>query len=165
MTTIDGFKRIAGDVTNLCELQLQLLSLDGKVAASRAISAVVTFVMALVISLAAITSLLFAGAWGLHEYCNLKLSLCLLLSGGFGLLVAVVLYAIGYQFAKQASTGMAETRSELAANVRWLKSVLTSNVESKPDNNQSATSSNHSSRSSGQANGFKSLHTVPEPRF
>lgn len=128
MSTVAGFKRVARDVTDLCELQLQLLAVDGKVATRRGALAGLALGLALTISVSAITTLLLSAGWAVHEFFHWPVSGGLLLSAGVALVVVVVLVWIAYRALKQALGCLDETRSEMAQNLKWIKSMLSDDL-------------------------------------
>ncbi len=136
MSTINDFKRIARDVVELGELQIQLFAIDGKVAVYKLIFATVAITFAATLSLSAFTALIFAGAWALHEFCVWPMSVSLLTCGLIGLVLAMILVALGYRSVRQAANAMGETKSELVSNLRWMKSTLTSDDDSPKSQNR-----------------------------
>jgi len=137
MASVSGFKRIARDIAALAELQLQLLAIDGKVAATRGFIAVAAAAVAAVIALSSFTVFLIAAGVAIYEFASLPLSGGLLISGIVGLIVAVLLTLMAWRAFKQAFGAMEETRSELANNIRWAKLMLSSDDDEPLDGYES----------------------------
>lgn len=119
-----GFKRVARDVTDLFELQMQLFAVDSQAAIHRAVVAAVLMVSALVIALAALTTLLLSAGWGLHEWLEWPLGLSLLLVAVVALVVTAVLALIGFRSLRRALALLDEPKRELTENLRWLKATI-----------------------------------------
>ncbi|MGV3485708.1 MAG: phage holin family protein [Planctomycetaceae bacterium] len=132
MSTVSGFKQLARDVTDLCELQLQLLAVDGKVASRRAGIAGVAVGLSLAIAVSAITTLLIGCGWALHESFNWTVGSSLAATAAIAVAVSAVLLWIAYRQLKKALAALDETRSEFAQNLRWLKSLLGDDVAAAP---------------------------------
>ncbi|WDQ14994.1 phage holin family protein [Rhodopirellula sp. P2] len=121
-----SIQKVLRDVLDLCELQLQLLSVDAQAAKRKLTTAAIFAVIALALAGSALTVSLVGLGFLLDEMTELS-------TGGALLTLAVVTFAIvgGLLFiaakAIQAATdAMSETKSELAENVRWLKATMLS---------------------------------------
>lgn len=130
MSTVAGFKRVARDISDLCELQLQLLAVDGKVAAGRSALAAVATGLALAIGVSSITTLLLAAGWALHELLEWRLSVSLLVAAGGALVAAALCVLIAYRAMKQALASLEQTRSEFSENLRWIRSMMSDDAAS-----------------------------------
>ncbi len=130
MTSINDLRQIAGDVADLCELQVQLLAIDGKAAASKATASFVGLVLASAVMLASCTTLMVAGGWALHEFCLWPLSVGLATSALVGMALAMAMTVFAYRSSKNAVASLGETRNEFATNLRWFKSLLAKDTDS-----------------------------------
>lgn len=119
-----GFRRVAGDIVDLIELQGQLLALDGKVASKRFGAASVLSAVAGVIAVGVLTVLMIACGQLLHEYAEWSLGWSLMLAAGVGLVIAGILAVIALSLMKSAAAALQESSSEFKENVRWVKSIL-----------------------------------------
>ncbi len=127
-----GFQRVATDVIDLFELQWQLLSVDGEEAKRRAIKAGVFGALALVVAFASMCGLVLGVGWLLHEQFNWSVSTGLLVTSGIGFVLASIAGLIGAILVGKASQSLAETKSEFAENMRWIKSVIAMILLTKP---------------------------------
>lgn len=124
MSNESGFKRVARDVTDLFELQMQLFAVDSQEAMRRVVKAVVLIAIAAVIALATMTTLVMAAGWALHEFAGWPLSLSLLSAGIGGLVIGGALALMGLVALRRALALLDEPKRELTENLRWLKATI-----------------------------------------
>ncbi len=125
MTQPSGFRRVARDIADLCELQAELIAVDGKAAARRSGMAAALLMIATVFGLSATTATVFALASLLHEQAQWTVSNSLLVAAAGAAVIGGLLVYAGSRVMKSAMTALDETRSELAENLRWIKEVVT----------------------------------------
>ncbi|QDT11948.1 phage holin family protein [Planctomycetes bacterium K23_9] len=126
MENTSSFQRVARDVLDLCELQIQLLSVDSQAAKRKLTTSVICGLAAVTVAGSALTTALVGGGLLLGQMTPL--------SAGGGLLVAsmivfagvIALLLIALSAIKSAASAMAETKSEFSENLRWLKATLIS---------------------------------------
>lgn len=124
MSNESGFKRVARDVTDLFELQMQLFAVDSQEAMRKAVKAVVLIGIAAAVTLATMTTLVMAAGWGLHEYSGWPLSLSLLSAGIGGLVISGLIAFVGVVALRRALALIAEPKRELTENLKWLKATI-----------------------------------------
>ncbi len=126
MNQSSGFRRVVRDIADLCELQLELLAVDGRVATRQGFKAGLLLVVAAVFALSAVTVCLLAMASALHEQLGWTLSGSLLVASISAACVGAFLALIGLVVVRKAFNAMEETRSEFAENLRWIKAAVIS---------------------------------------
>jgi uncharacterized membrane protein YqjE len=126
MSQLTGIRRVIRDITDLGELQLELLAVDGKEAVRLGFSALVTALLAAVFGLAAVTGSVFAMAWLLHEKMEWSMSVSLLAASAIAAAIAAICGILGWTLLKKATSSLDETRSEFAENLRWIKAAIVS---------------------------------------
>jgi Putative Actinobacterial Holin-X, holin superfamily III len=119
-----GFRRVVRDIADLCELQLELLAVDGKVAANRLGAAVALFAIAGCFAFSAVTVTVLSIASLLHEEANWTVSSSLLAAAGIAALVGGIVITIGLVVGKKALESLDQTRTEFAENLRWIKAAI-----------------------------------------
>ncbi|WP_153556417.1 phage holin family protein [Roseimaritima sediminicola] len=124
MNNESGFKRVARDVSDLFELQMQLFAVDSQEAVRKVVKASVLLGIAAVIGLSVVTVLILAAGWGIHEVAEWPLSVSMLTSAVVFLLVAGILGWVGVTALKRALALLDEPKRELAENLRWIKATL-----------------------------------------
>jgi glucan phosphoethanolaminetransferase (alkaline phosphatase superfamily) len=129
-----GIRRVVRDVADLCELQLELLAVDGKEATQRSAAAFGMVLVASVFGLSAVTVAVLALASALHENWEWTLSSSLLAAAGIAALGAIMFAILSFIFVKRAVSAFNETRSELAENMRWIKFAIVSSEYSGYEN-------------------------------
>ena len=77
-----GFRRVVRDVADLCELQFELLAVDGKIAVHRSAIAAVTLLIGAIFGLSAVVAIVLALASLLHEQAGWTISSSLLAAAG-----------------------------------------------------------------------------------
>ena len=123
-TDSNGVQRIVSDIVDLCELQWQLLTVDGQEAKRRAVKAAVVLAIAASVALASLLSATIGLAWLLHEWSGLTEGLSFLIVSGAALLLAGIAGLYGLQLLSKAGESLHESRREFAENIRWLKGVV-----------------------------------------
>ncbi len=124
MNQPSGFRRVVRDIADLCELQVELLSVDGKVAAGRSAAAAAMAMIAAIFGLTAVAAAVFALASLLHEQAHWTVSSSLLAAAGIAAAIGVLFTLIGLAIWKKAISALDETRSEFAENLRWIKAAI-----------------------------------------
>lgn len=119
-----GVRRVVSDIVDLCELQWQLLTVDGQEAKRRAVQAAVVLAIAICIALASLPSVTIGLGWLLHDQIGLSVGLSLLIVGSVALLLALIAGMIGLRILSKAGDSLDETRRELAENIRWIKGAV-----------------------------------------
>jgi Ca2+/H+ antiporter len=119
-----GIRRVFRDIADLCELQFELLAVDGKEALRYSITAIVMAVVAVVFGLSAVIGTVFAIATAFHENLGWTMSSSLFAAVGIAAIIAAVCAAIGVSFLKKATSALDETRAEFAENLRWIKASI-----------------------------------------
>lgn len=124
MSQTSSIRRVARDIIDLCELQLQLLSVDSQAAKRKLTKAAVYVGVAITLGGSSLTILLGGLALSLAESTPLSTGISLLIVSLAFIAVVVVLLFAALAAAKSASSLMSQTKSEFAENVRWLKATL-----------------------------------------
>ena len=119
-----GFRRVVRDIADLCELQVELLAADGKVATCRSGTAAALLVIAAIFGLSAAVTVVLALASLLHEQADWTVSSSLLASASVAVGFAACFAIVGFVVLKKAIAALDETRSELAENLRWIKAAV-----------------------------------------
>ena len=119
-----SFQQITRDILDLCELQLQLLSVDSQAAKRKLTQAIACSAAAMTLGGSVLTIILGGAGLLLGELTSLSPAGALLVVGavmfvGIVCLLAVALFAI-----KSAAAAMSESKSEFVENLRWLKATL-----------------------------------------
>lgn len=126
MNSPSSIQRVIRDVIDLCELQMQLLSVDSQAAKRKLTGALACGAAAATLAGAALTVLLVGGGLLLGETTSLSPAGGLLVSGGLTFAVVVLLLILALTAVRSAAAAMNETKSEFAENLRWLKATLIS---------------------------------------
>ena len=121
-----GFRRVICDVVDLCELQVQLLSVDAQVARRSATRGMALIGITAMTTASMLTVLMIACGYVLHEKANWSVGISMLAVCGIVLLVSSLLAYFALQCLKSASSALNETKSEFAENLRWLKATILS---------------------------------------
>jgi len=122
-----GVTQLVNDIVSLCELQFELLAVDGKKAIEKGVIGLLTTVVAFAFAIASLTVLLGACVWFVHVAADLSLGWSLLTAGMIGFIVSAALLWVSFRTVKSAVAAMGETRSELSQNIKWLKASLLQN--------------------------------------
>jgi uncharacterized membrane protein YqjE len=120
----NGVQRVLSDIVELCELQWQLLNVDGQEAKRRAVKAAIVLAVATCVALAGLLSATIGLGWLLHEQSEIPVGLAFLMVAGVALVFAVLAGVIGLRLLAKASESLNETKREFAENVRWIKGVV-----------------------------------------
>ncbi len=124
MSQSTGFRRVVRDIADLCELQVELLTADGKVATRRSGTAVAILIVAAIFGLSACLATVFALASLLHEEAEWTVSSSLLASAGIAAIAGGCFAIVGFTILRKAISALDETRSEFAENLRWIKAAI-----------------------------------------
>jgi len=151
-----GFNRLIGDIADLCELQLELLAVDGKKACKTGFMAAVFLSLAIATAISVTTVLLAALAWFLHSSWDWSLVNSLLISGAIGALMSIALLVGTYLSAKYSIASLEESRGEFAQNLAWLKSLIVGGERTLP-----STSSDKETSSNFGKGSFKDSRQPP----
>ena len=119
-----GFRQVTEDVVTLIELQLQLLSIDSRQAASRAVKAAIAGAIAGVFGLATVLIASLAAGWLIRQYGGLSVGWSLLIIAGIDLVVAAIAVGLTVMLGKRAAGFMQESSAELHENMKTIKSIL-----------------------------------------
>src|SRR6056297_54170 len=126
MQVPNSFQNVTRDILDLCELQMQLLSVDSQAARRKMTRAAVYGLTAMASAGAALTVLLVGLGFLLHELADLSAGTGLLIVGGVTFLIVLGLLAAAWFAVRSAASDLNETKSEFAENLRWLKATIVS---------------------------------------
>ncbi|KAA5542635.1 phage holin family protein [Roseiconus nitratireducens] len=126
MESPSSVRRVMGDVIDLCELQMQLLSVDAQSAQRKLTRAVACGATAAVLAGSALTAAVFGGGYLLHELTELTVGVSMLIVSGAVFVVVAIMLFVAISSLNAAAAAMSETKSEFAENLRWLKATLIS---------------------------------------
>jgi hypothetical protein len=138
MNQPSGFRRVVRNIADLCELQVQLLAVDGKVAAGRGGTAAVVLTIAAIFGFSAVVTSLLALASLLHEQAAWTVSSSLLAAAGVAAVIGGLFTLFGTIFYKKAMSAFDETRSEFAENLRWLKAAVAPETSPRAQANENS---------------------------
>ncbi len=124
MTREQGIGRIVRDVVSLCELQWELLSLDGKVASDKVVKAGILVSIGIAILGSSLTVMLVGIGWVLYDVFEWPIGYSLLGVSILSVAVAAVLLAVAYASVNAAMSALSETKSEFSENLKWMKAVI-----------------------------------------
>ncbi len=124
MSTESSFNRVARDVMDLVELQMQLLSVDADQARQRMTRAIACGGVAATLSIATLTILLAGSSLLLAEQTQLSYGGSFMIVAFAMLAIVSALTVVAINATKAAADAMNETKSEFAENLRWLKATL-----------------------------------------
>lgn len=124
--SLSSFQRVVRDVLDLCELQMQLISVDSQAAKRSLVRAIACGATALAIAGSALTVAMVAAGFLLGEFTELTTGGALLVVSAAFFAIVIVLGWLAMKAILAASAAMSETKSEFAENLRWLKSTLIS---------------------------------------
>ncbi|KAA1261336.1 hypothetical protein LF1_38830 [Rubripirellula obstinata] len=119
-----GFRRVIRDCIDLAELQFQLFSIDSQEARRKASTAAALAGTAAALGASVLTVLLVGFGFLLHEQAELPVGVSLLIVCGVSLFLIAILVWSAIRLIRTATTAMAETKSELAENLRWIKATI-----------------------------------------
>lgn len=119
-----GFSRVISDIVDLCELQLQLLSVDSQEAKRRGVKAIICLAFAATIALTAAMTAMIGLGFILHEQYDFSVGQALLIVSGGAILVAAIAAFLGAKLIGKANDSLSEVKSEFAENMRWIKGVV-----------------------------------------
>ncbi|PHQ32959.1 phage holin family protein [Rhodopirellula bahusiensis] len=121
-----SIQKVLRDVLDLCELQWQLLSVDAQAAKRKLTSAAIFTSIAVALAGSALTVLLIGFGFLLDELTELSTGGALVTLAVTTFVIVGVLMFIAAKAIQAATDAMAETKSELSENVRWLKATMIS---------------------------------------
>ncbi|MFG0267045.1 MAG: phage holin family protein [Rhodopirellula sp. JB055] len=121
-----SIQKVLRDVLDLCELQWQLLSVDAQAAKRKLTAAAIFSTIAVALAGSALTVLLIGFGFLLDELTDLSTGGALLTLAITTFVIVGVLAWIAAKAVQAATGAMAETKSELSENVRWLKATMIS---------------------------------------
>lgn len=120
----NGFRRVIRDCIDLAELQFQLLSIDSQEARRKASTAIALGGVSVTLGGSMLTVALMGLGFFLHEQTELSTGVSLLTVCGVTFLVVVLLGWFALRLVRSAASALAETKSELAENLRWIKATI-----------------------------------------
>lgn len=126
MNSTNSFAEVARDILDLCELQMQLLSVDSQAARRKLTSAMACGIAAATLAGSALTVVMIGGGFVLSEITELSPGISLLIVGGLIFSIVMVLSVIALTAIRAAASAMSQTKSEFTENLRWLKATLVS---------------------------------------
>lgn len=130
MQRSSSIQRVVSDIIDLCELQMQLLSVDSQAAKRKLVRAIACGVIAATLAGSALTVVMIGLGFALHELATLSIGVSLLIVGSATFAVVIALLVVGWSAVQSAASAMSETKSEFAENLRWLKATLVSPASS-----------------------------------
>ncbi|MGB7347212.1 MAG: phage holin family protein [Pirellulaceae bacterium] len=119
-----GFGRVINDIVDLCELQIQLLSVDSQEAKRRGVKAIICLAFAAIVALTAAMTAVVGLGFVLHEQYDLTVGQALLIVSGGTILIALLAAYLGIKLIRKANDSLSEVKSEFAENMRWIKAVV-----------------------------------------
>lgn len=138
-----GFRRVIRDCIDLAELQFQLLSVDSQEARRKGSAAVALGGVAIALGASMLTVLLIGFGFLLHEQTQLSTGVSLLIVCGITFVLIGVLGWFAYRFVRTAAAALAETKSEFAENLRWIKATILAPETSARNQLRSESFANH----------------------
>lgn len=124
--SLSSFQRVVRDVLDLCELQMQLISVDSQAAKRSLVRAIACGATAMALAGSALTVAMVAAGVLLGELTELTPGGALLVVSAVFFLLVAILGWLALKAVLAASAAMSETKSEFAENLRWLKATLIS---------------------------------------
>ena len=118
------FRRVARDILDLGELQLQLLSIDSQEARQQAGRAVAWLTVALALGGSALTVVMVGAGFALADWAEWPVGLSLLAVAAIVFVFVLLLGYFAYRALRSATSSMQECKSEFVENVKWLKATL-----------------------------------------
>jgi len=112
------------DVATLLDLQARLVALDAKESTQKAVTPLVTVLVAVVLTLAGFTVGLFGAAELIARALTISQGASMLLTAGVTLALAGGVIAFSISQLKASLTPFRRSVEELDRNVAWLKTVL-----------------------------------------
>lgn len=124
MQSVSTIQRVASDIFDLCELQMQLLSVDSQVARRKLSVAIVCGLVAVALAGSTITVALLGLGFVLAETFSFSDGVGLLVVGSIAFVAVLALMIFGWFAIRSAAAAMNQTKSEFVENLRWLKATL-----------------------------------------
>jgi len=119
-----GVRRVIADIIELCELQWQLLTVDGQEAKRRAVKGVIYLMISLLSGIAATFAAVLAAGWLLHDQLGWSVGIALTLVSGVSIVITGLAGLMGTRTMVKANASLRETKEEFSENVRWIKQVV-----------------------------------------
>ena len=113
------------DLLSLSELQVKLLKRDGSEAIHRTYVSIAFLVVGLLILLACLPVGMLAVVYSLHEFCQLSMSISMIIVVATGLVSGAILALIAYFKLKRVGNVFERSQTELSKNIDWLKNSMT----------------------------------------
>lgn len=132
-SSTSSFQRVARDVMDLFDLQMQLIAVDSQVARQKLVQAIACGVAAAGLGGSALTVLMLSCGFLLAESTDLSTGGGMLVASLVFFLLVAALAWIALTAVRSAAAAMSEAKSEFAENLRWLKATLIS-PDSSPRN-------------------------------
>ncbi len=162
---MSSFSRLTRDIIDLCELQMQLLSVDSQVAKRKLARAGLLGGIAATLAGSTLTVSLVGAGFLLAETTELSTGGGLLVVSGILGAVVILLLAVSFSAIKSAGAAMSETKSEFAENLRWLKATLVSPQSSPRNQYRSEAFDQRGAASRGSMRADARLSTEPVSPF
>jgi hypothetical protein len=121
----DGVGDLLHDVVSLGELQAQLIAVDARESAQKAVAPIGLLIGGISLALGAVPVLLLSLGEALTLWLDWERALSYLVSGLAGAVIAGLLLYLAWQQAGAVIAVFDRSRVELAENVRWIKYALT----------------------------------------
>ncbi|QDT01839.1 hypothetical protein K227x_02080 [Rubripirellula lacrimiformis] len=132
MTRNNSIQRVARDVIDLCELQMQLLAVDSQEARRKVTSAAILAAVAVLVGGSAITVLMIGSGLLLAEMTDLSAGGAMMVVTLLALSLTALFLVFANKALRAATAALGETKSEFSANLKWLKATLVSPDELPP---------------------------------
>lgn len=126
MDTTSSIQKVVGDIVDLCELQMQLLSVDSQAAKRKLTRAIACGTAAATLAGSALTVVLVGLGFVIDELTDLSTGAGLLIVGAATFAIVIALLVVSLIAVRAAAAAMSESTSEFAENLRWLKATLVS---------------------------------------
>lgn len=120
-----GVGELLHDFVSLGELQTQLLTLDARESAQKAVVPIGLMIGGIALALGAVPVLLISLAEALVLLLEWERALAYLVSGLAGAVIAGILLYLAWQQTAAVVAVFDRSRVELAENIRWIKYALT----------------------------------------
>lgn len=124
--TQSSVERVVEDIVDLCELQIELLSVDSQEARRELKFAAACAVAGMVLACSAMTVTIVGLAVVLAELTPISMGFAFIIVSAICFMVVAGLGWKAFMATKRASHAMRETKSEFVENLRWLKATILS---------------------------------------
>ncbi|MEZ6090194.1 MAG: phage holin family protein [Pirellulaceae bacterium] len=126
MSTRSDLGRVARDVIDLFELQMQLFSVDSQEARRKAVKGIVYLAIAIPLAGSALTAAMIGGGFLLHELAEWSIGASMLTIAAVTFVIVLALLIATASVTKSAGSAMEESKSEFVENIKWIKAILVS---------------------------------------